>query len=144
MILSTTVMVAASTCSLVYLSSGQVFLPCLSLTSHQPFFSRITNTSQKGNLRFCVHHKWFIFGIIERARLSFALCLGFIISRRKNLSCLPVLEVTTWYLVRFCSVEYFPTVWGKRVLVIYKIANYHVYIFWAQFVNTIDAPLGKQ
>ena len=44
-----------------------------------------------------------------------------------------MLEVTTWYLVRFCSVEYFPTVWGKRVLVIYKIANYHVYIFWAQF-----------
>ena len=84
MILSTTVMVAVGTCSLVYLSSGQVFLPCLSLTSHQPFFSRITNTSQKGNLRFCLHHKWFIFGIIERARLSFALCIGFIMSRRKK------------------------------------------------------------
>ena len=62
MILSTTVMVAVSTCSLVYLSSGQVFLPCLSLTSHQPFFSRIINTSQKGNLIFCLHHKWIIFG----------------------------------------------------------------------------------
>ena len=63
--------------------------------------------------------------------LTFALCLGFIIPRRKK-SQLPTC-VGSYHLVSrqilFCGI-FSNCMREKTVLVIYKIANYHVYIFW--------------
>ena len=97
-----------------------------------------TNPSFPALQTHCKKETWYFgyvingsFSVIERARLTFALCLGFIIPRRKK-SQLPTC-VGSYHLVSrqilFCGI-FSNCMREKTILVIYKIANYHVYIFW--------------